>query len=217
MIDDPTFVCSYCERTMPVILNGKSQRVVEHMIPKRRGGPLAGINTVIACYGCNVSKGNLTPQEWRSTGRKIPQWIVDQADAVVRSMSRPVTPIDRVYRRGTQATSGVGCTLRLARERAGVSQRALATMVARVTGEETATVQVAISRYENAVQVPPVHRVVAIMRALGSDDETCAAASLEALFEPVIDAWIQAYGAERVSAAMIRWGEEQLATLGTRP
>lgn len=49
--------CAYCgERD--------GQLIVEHMVPRRRGGPDTDLNTVWACSSCNRRKGDRTPLEW---------------------------------------------------------------------------------------------------------------------------------------------------------
>jgi 5-methylcytosine-specific restriction endonuclease McrA len=47
--------CAYC---------GAASRVIEHVIPIRRGGPTVLENVVPACGSCNNRKGNLLVEEW---------------------------------------------------------------------------------------------------------------------------------------------------------
>ena len=49
------FSCQYCAK--------KSDRTIDHVLPKSRGGKDQWENLVTACEKCNVKKGNKTPQE----------------------------------------------------------------------------------------------------------------------------------------------------------
>jgi len=50
----------------------------EHIIPKSRGGPDTIDNMVLACPGCNLSKGAKDPFEWYGNDRKyeIPRIVL---------------------------------------------------------------------------------------------------------------------------------------------
>jgi 5-methylcytosine-specific restriction endonuclease McrA len=49
--------CAYC---------GGDADVVEHVIPRTRGGPDKRSNVVPACTRCNLAKRNRTPEEWKA-------------------------------------------------------------------------------------------------------------------------------------------------------
>src|SRR5262250_3794275 len=50
--------CQYCGHKFP-----SSELSLDHVIPLSRGGHSSWENVVCACLGCNVKKGNRTPQE----------------------------------------------------------------------------------------------------------------------------------------------------------
>lgn len=54
IIVDP---CAYC---------GAEATLVDHVMPRSRGGSNKRRNLVPACKPCNSAKGNRTPQEWRA-------------------------------------------------------------------------------------------------------------------------------------------------------
>src|SRR5260370_2425229 len=48
----------------------------DHLIPRVRGGSDEIENCVTACVGCNLSKSNMTPSEWKQYG--LPSWIYEK-------------------------------------------------------------------------------------------------------------------------------------------
>lgn len=56
-----TDACHYCCR-----LTERVDRTCDHVIPLTRGGLHHPDNLVMACGSCNSSKGDRTPEEWRS-------------------------------------------------------------------------------------------------------------------------------------------------------
>jgi 5-methylcytosine-specific restriction endonuclease McrA len=62
--------CHYCQTTMSFVPNiGRQFRpdlaTIDHIVPLSRGGAHDWINVVLACWGCNVSKKDRTPEEWQ--------------------------------------------------------------------------------------------------------------------------------------------------------
>ncbi|WP_333428219.1 HNH endonuclease [Microcoleus sp. F4-D5] len=45
--------CHWCNKSMQ-----KSERTIEHLLPKSRGGSNALSNLRLACFSCNNSRGN---------------------------------------------------------------------------------------------------------------------------------------------------------------
>ena len=58
------FSCQYC--------GSDDDLTFDHLIPRSRGGQTTWINVVAACSGCNLRKGNLTPQQARMFPRQHP-------------------------------------------------------------------------------------------------------------------------------------------------
>jgi len=52
------FTCQYCSKRLP-----KSQLTIDHVLPVSRGGGDSWENLVLACFHCNVRKGDRTPEE----------------------------------------------------------------------------------------------------------------------------------------------------------
>lgn len=50
--------CQYCG-----VKASSDDLSVDHVFPRSRGGDSTWVNCVLACHGCNVRKGNRTPQE----------------------------------------------------------------------------------------------------------------------------------------------------------
>jgi hypothetical protein len=71
LLVDGEKVCAYCE----AVCNDLQW---EHIIPKSRSGPETIDNMVLACRGCNSSKGARDPFEWYGDGRKdeIPRLVL---------------------------------------------------------------------------------------------------------------------------------------------
>lgn len=54
--------CAYCKKPVPINL-----ATADHKIPRIRGGSDHPTNIVMACGFCNVAKGSMTDEEFRST------------------------------------------------------------------------------------------------------------------------------------------------------
>jgi len=54
--------CGYCRRPLP----GPWAGVLDHAIPRSRGGSDGASNAVLACKPCDFTKGNRTIEEWRA-------------------------------------------------------------------------------------------------------------------------------------------------------
>jgi 5-methylcytosine-specific restriction endonuclease McrA len=52
------FTCQFCGKKLPV-----GDLTLDHVLPRSRGGYSTWENLVAACYPCNNSKGDRTPQE----------------------------------------------------------------------------------------------------------------------------------------------------------
>ncbi len=50
--------CMYCGRR-------EANKVIEHIIPRSRGGKDGGRNLAVACHSCNCLKRDMTLEEWR--------------------------------------------------------------------------------------------------------------------------------------------------------
>lgn len=63
-------VCQYCGTT------AAKQYIMEHVVPERRGGVSELYNLVVACDGCNKSKGNEVwiPRDWDTVAADAPEW-----------------------------------------------------------------------------------------------------------------------------------------------
>lgn len=66
--------CSYCGRELD---RGKADAfpVLDHAIPRSRGGTDDATNLVLACWECNTNKGASTPEEFIARGlRGVGEW-----------------------------------------------------------------------------------------------------------------------------------------------
>jgi 5-methylcytosine-specific restriction endonuclease McrA len=61
------FACQYCGEARPA-----HELTFDHVIPRSRGGHTTWANVVAACSGCNLRKGNLTPNEARMWPSQMP-------------------------------------------------------------------------------------------------------------------------------------------------
>ena len=50
--------CQYCGRRLP-----SDQLSIDHVVPRARGGKSSWTNCVVACFSCNVKKGNMLLKE----------------------------------------------------------------------------------------------------------------------------------------------------------
>lgn len=70
---DQNGLCHYCTRLMTYMPeHGVGKHVVatwDHRTPKSRGGDRSYENLVLACYDCNMSKGNTTEAEFAEAAR----------------------------------------------------------------------------------------------------------------------------------------------------
>lgn len=57
------FLCHYCLQAL--ILHGQGKYQIDHFIPLSRGGSNYANNLVIACPGCNNTKADKMPWEYR--------------------------------------------------------------------------------------------------------------------------------------------------------
>lgn len=69
--------CCYCGAT-------KGTFVIDHVVPRSRGGPDGPRNCVVACTDCNISKGDLLPSEWR---KRLPPLVKGIEKRVCRSIA----------------------------------------------------------------------------------------------------------------------------------
>jgi hypothetical protein len=53
--------CAYC--TQPLMLR---EATLDHIVPRARGGRNMRTNLAIACYPCNLRKGDTPPDAWRA-------------------------------------------------------------------------------------------------------------------------------------------------------
>lgn len=51
--------CVYCGRCIP-----PHRLVLDHVVPRSRGGSDGNANRVLACKACDWAKADRTPQEW---------------------------------------------------------------------------------------------------------------------------------------------------------
>lgn len=76
--------CQYCS-----IRASSSELSIDHVLPRSRGGASSWSNCVLACYSCNVRKGNRTPME---AGMRLlrqpsqPRWPIYVALGLNRKM-----------------------------------------------------------------------------------------------------------------------------------
>ena len=50
--------CHYCGTDMTLDLGYRNTATIDHVIPRKRGGPTKDWNIVAACYTCNQAKGS---------------------------------------------------------------------------------------------------------------------------------------------------------------
>ena len=75
--------CFYCRAKLEL-----TSSTIDHKIPRSKGGTNAEANTVLCCYPCNHSKGDMMPDEWEEY-RKTPS---DQRKSSERRLSNPPKP-----------------------------------------------------------------------------------------------------------------------------
>lgn len=58
-----SFICLYCGQTLAATKLDKYE--IEHIVPRKQGGPDAMVNYVLAHIDCNEKKGDQTPFQWK--------------------------------------------------------------------------------------------------------------------------------------------------------
>ena len=76
------FSCQYC--------GSRDDLTFDHLIPRSRGGQTTWGNVVAACSGCNLRKGNLTPNEAKMWPSQLPMQPIGAAPAP----QRPAVPAE---------------------------------------------------------------------------------------------------------------------------
>jgi 5-methylcytosine-specific restriction endonuclease McrA len=66
--------CPYCREEMP-----PRDRILEHIVPIKRGGKHSADNTLVACVDCNYAKGTKLLSEWRPELANLRLTIAEQA------------------------------------------------------------------------------------------------------------------------------------------
>lgn len=104
-------------------------------------------------------------------------------------------------KRPAEATTGG--VLRALRAEAGLTQRALAAILADDLGVGAGGLQGAIARYETDVETPSPERLRAILEAVGASEVQRCRADVGAVLTPaVLAAWVERYGGEAVAGAL---------------
>jgi 5-methylcytosine-specific restriction endonuclease McrA len=67
--------CAYCDVALSRMkTGGKVRASIDHFIPLSKGGQNGRINRVLACYPCNLAKGDADPREtgqWPDVERRL--------------------------------------------------------------------------------------------------------------------------------------------------
>ena len=67
--------CAYCDVGLSrQKTGGKVKASIDHFIPLSKGGPNGRSNRVLACYPCNLAKGDADPREtnqWADVERRL--------------------------------------------------------------------------------------------------------------------------------------------------
>lgn len=82
------YTCQYCGRRPP-----REDLTIDHIIPRSRGGRSTWDNVVLACLGCNVDKGNQTPDEAGMQLRRPPRrphWMATLRHTLKGGPERPL-------------------------------------------------------------------------------------------------------------------------------
>ena len=72
--------CFYCGREVELTYDKPNSAVIEHVIPKSRGGASNYSNYVLACSKCNMLKGTLTLKEFY---RKLVLLILEAEETIL--------------------------------------------------------------------------------------------------------------------------------------
>ena len=101
------------------------------------------------------------------------------------------------------AETTTGAVLRALRDEAGLTQRALAAILADDLGVGAGGLQGAIARYETDVETPSPERLRAILEAVGASEVQRCRADVGAVLTPaVLAACVERYGGEAVADAL---------------
>ena len=67
--------CAYCDVGLSRMkTGGKVKASIDHFIPLSKGGPNGRSNRVLACYPCNLAKGDTDPRvsnQWPEVERRL--------------------------------------------------------------------------------------------------------------------------------------------------
>lgn len=66
LADRDGWTCKYCLRPLGWGHESVTAPVIDHVVPKSRGGSDKPENLVLACWDCNTAKGARTPEQWRA-------------------------------------------------------------------------------------------------------------------------------------------------------
>ena len=65
--------CYYCDKSLGAFKNRKDRWEVDHLYPRILGGTDSLDNLVAACFSCNRSKGDKTPEDFYSSSGNLPR------------------------------------------------------------------------------------------------------------------------------------------------
>jgi hypothetical protein len=79
------YVCQYCGT------EAAQNYVLEHIVPTRLDGPTQPYNLVVACRGCNISKGSTVwvPRNLAAITAGYPEWAAKVQELAVLCMDVP--------------------------------------------------------------------------------------------------------------------------------
>lgn len=98
------FTCQYCGDRLPL-----RQLTYDHVLPRAQGGKTTWENIVMACYGCNESKGARTPRQASMRLRKTPvrpKWLPVIAFRIDPACSVPEAWANWLYWHGALEEDG---------------------------------------------------------------------------------------------------------------
>lgn len=90
LIDRYNGICVYCREPVDINVEPPASKAPsrDHFIPRSRGGARGMHNTVLACYDCNKSKGNMDPR------RIIMAWLYLNPESFIHVVERIVEALD---------------------------------------------------------------------------------------------------------------------------
>lgn len=91
--------CPYCQRTMDRHDELLRPTRDHHPIPRSRGGT----ETILACYKCNHTKGDMSAEEWDAFMLANPNWFV--VTGIIGRRERASRPAHRVIRKEPEKPS----------------------------------------------------------------------------------------------------------------